>query len=208
MRLRRLVTFLLVVSMLSGCAVFPGAGHGRGHLHVAGHGGGADALVLGVGIGALVAGALTAPRYEPGHKLARVPDEARKIHYHGKLYRYHKGVYYRYIDDGFRVVEPPLGLVVPAIPPRADTIVIDGNVYYVAEGVYYTRTDDGYVVVDQPKIKSTTNETYEAGHFYSELPKDAQPVTINNVQYFTAGGVFFLPQPVDGHVKYIVVTFD
>ncbi|MBU2977772.1 DUF6515 family protein [Alteromonas sp. C1M14] len=208
MRLRTFISSIVVVSLLSGCAVFPGArGHGR--LHVAGGGGGgAEALVLGVGIGALVAGAIAAPKYKPGHKLARLPEGARKIHYHGKLYRYHNGVYYRYVDNAFRVVQPPLGMLIPALPPSADTLVVNGKVYYVVEGVYYYHANEGYVVVEQPKIQSAVDKTYKPGHFYSELPKKAQPVTINNVQYFTYGGVFFLPQSVDGGVKYLVVTFD
>ena len=204
MKLRTFTAALLVITLLSGCVIFPRGAHGQ--MHVRGKTG--DALAVGIGIGALAAGALAAPRYKPGHKLAKIPKGAREIHHHGKTYRYHDGVYFRLINGAYRVVRPPVGLVIQTLPAHRDVIVIDGETYYVAEGVYYYRSNDKYVVVEQPKVTSKTEQQYQAGHYYDELPTEAQPVTINNTQYFTYGGVFFLPQAVNGEVKYIVVELN
>jgi len=204
MQLRIFTASILVVTLLSGCIAFPHEAHGRMHVR----GGGGDALAVGIGIGVLATTALTAPRYKPGHKVAKIPKGAREIRHHGITYRYHDGVYFRFINGAYQVVHPPVGLVVHTLPPHPDTIVIDGVTYYVAEGVYYYRSGKDYVVVEQPKIESKTEQTYLAGHYYDQLPTEAQPITINNTQYFTYGGVFFLPQSVNGKVKYIVVKLN
>ena len=88
-------------------------------------------------------------------------------------------------------------------------VVIDGETYYVAEGVYYYKSGDDYIVVDEPKVSAPRRHTtYVSGQFYSDLPSQAKPVKINGIQYFTYEGLFFLPQPVNGSVRYLVVELN
>ena len=207
MNLRLLSVSALCVTLMAGCAHSPRGGHG--HVRVSGHGGGVAAVAVGIGIGALVANVISRPKYEVGHKPAEVPRDARDIHFHGATYRYHDGVYYRKMEGAFHVVRPPPGIRVHTLPPKPDVIVIDGETYYVAEGVYYYKSGDDYIVVDEPKVSAPRRHTtYVSGQFYSDLPSQAKPVKINGIQYFTYEGLFFLPQPVNGSVRYLVVELN
>jgi hypothetical protein len=172
--------------------------------------GGNPVLSLGVGVAAGVAiAALAAPRYAPGHTVHRLPKGAVSIKHNGVHYRFHNGIYYRYIDDDYRVVLPPAGLIVQSLPPHPDTLFVDGETYYVVEGVYYKRLGNDYIVVNAPiTTKSAESAGYQAGQHYPSLPDGAQPVKIDNIQYFTYGGLYFLPQSENGQVSYLAMKFN
>ncbi|NDV91338.1 hypothetical protein GTH32_09120 [Alteromonas sp. 345S023] len=208
MRFRFFIVTAVAATLIAGCAHSHGGG--RGHVHAGANvGGRAGAVAVGIGIGALITNVLTHPRYKIDHTPLRIPDNAKDIHFHGVTYHYHKGVYYRKIDGRFHVVKPPLGITVAALGPHPDTIIINGDTYYVEQGVYYYRSGGQYIVVDEPKIPSGKRNTkYVSGQFYTDLPSRAQPVNINGIQYFTFDGVFFLPQPVNGKVRYLVVELN
>lgn len=208
MRFRIFMVAGMVVTLMTGCAHSHRGSHTN--IHVGGSVGGRTGAVLtGIGIGALITNVLTPPRHKVGHTQAHIPDGATDIHFHGVTYRYHRGVYYRKIDGDFHVVKPPLGIAVTQLGAHSDTIIIDGETYYVVQGVYYYRSGDKYIVVDEPKIRGGKHNTrYVSGQFYTDLPSQAQPVKINGIQYFTFDGVFFLPQPVNGKVRYLVVELN
>jgi hypothetical protein len=46
------------------------------------------------------------------------------------------------------VVDAPLGVVVPSLPPATARIEVDGVFYYVADSNYFRRTINGFIVVD------------------------------------------------------------
>ena len=205
MKLKIAMVSVLSVSLITACAHSPGGA--RGHVRVGGHGSGAVvAVAAGIGIGALITNVLTKPSYAPGHKPKDVPQNAHVIHYHGAAYRYHHGVFYRKFDGHYQVVKPPVGITVKTLPPNPDVIIFEGDRYFTAEGVYYFQSGDEYVVVSEPILEKHEGEKqYLSGHFYSQLPNEAQTVKINGIQYFTYNGQFFLPQAVNGKIRYLVV---
>jgi hypothetical protein len=48
------------------------------------------------------------------------------------------------------VIAPPLGIIVPFLPPFASTVWFGGAPYYYANNVYYAPTPQGYTVVPPP----------------------------------------------------------
>ncbi len=46
---------------------------------------------------------------------------------------------------------PPIGLIVPVLPPFYTTFWVGGVPYYYANEVYYTQSPVGYTIVEQPK---------------------------------------------------------
>ncbi|CAB9494272.1 DUF6515 family protein [Alteromonas macleodii] len=205
MKLKIAMVSVLSVSLITACAHSPGGA--RGHVSVGGHGSGAVvAVTVRIGIGALITNVLTKPNYEPGHKPKDIPQNAHVIHYHGAAYRYHHGVFYREFDGHYHVVKPPIGITVKTLPPNPDVIIFEGDRYFTAEGVYYFQSGDEYVVVGEPILEKHEGEDqYLSGHLYSQLPNEAQTVEINGIQYFTYNGQFFLPQAVNGKIRYLVV---
>lgn len=68
-------------------------------------------------------------------------------------------------------------------------IIFEGDKYLTAEGVYYFQSGDEYVVVSEPILKKHDGDNqYVSGHFYIQLPNEAQTVKINGIQYFTYNG--------------------
>jgi hypothetical protein len=59
-------------------------------------------------------------------------------------------VWYRRSGPGFVVVRPPIGIVVPILPPGYSTVVAAGVPYYYADDVYYEQAPGGYAVVTPP----------------------------------------------------------
>jgi hypothetical protein len=89
---------------------------------------------------------------KPGIRVRELPRGTRYTPYRRHRYYYNGGVWYRPIRDGFTVVIPPPGLVVPVLPPFYTTIWVGGIPYYYADGVYYHWRSDyrGYVVTEPP----------------------------------------------------------
>jgi hypothetical protein len=92
-------------------------------------------------------------RYYPSRGLTvrAVPRDAHEIVYGGARYSFTGGVWYRRAGAHFIVAAPPIGMIIPFLPPFYATIWVGGLPYYYANDVYYTRGADGYVVVAPPQ---------------------------------------------------------
>ena len=93
-------------------------------------------------------------RYYPkrGHAVKELPHNYRVFNYRRSNYYFHDGIWYQPARIGFTIILPPVGLVLPLLPPFYTTIWVSGTPYYYADGVYYLwRADDRvYVVTDPP----------------------------------------------------------
>jgi len=89
---------------------------------------------------------------KPGLRIRELPRNARRIPYRRHRYYYDGGVWYRPVREGFTVILPPVGVVVPVLPPFYTTIWVGGIPYYYADGVYYVwhSEERGYAVVEPP----------------------------------------------------------
>ncbi len=104
-------------------------------------------------------------RYHPNHSYpargyvaAALPPGHRVVRYHDKRYYYHSGVWYHSYGSHFVVVTPPIGVVIPVLPPFYTTIWVGGVPYYYANDVYYAWSppERAYVVVKEPPESEIT----------------------------------------------------
>ncbi len=68
----------------------------------------------------------------------------------GGRFFFHSGVWYQPGGPGFVVVRPPVGVVIPILPPAYTTVWVAGAPYYYANDVYYAPAPGGYMVAEPP----------------------------------------------------------
>jgi Family of unknown function (DUF6515) len=92
-----------------------------------------------------------------GYVYGTLPVGAVSVGFGGGSYFFHGGVWYRPYSGRYIVVEPPLGIYLPVLPPDYATVWVGGVPYYYADGVYYNvAPGHGYVVVAPPPGVDTT----------------------------------------------------
>ncbi|WP_455208642.1 DUF6515 family protein [Kaarinaea lacus] len=111
----------------------------------------------------------------PGYSVKVVPERRHIIHYHDRDYFYFGGVWYLPSGPSFVVVRPPLGVIVPILPPFYTTIWLGGIPYYYANDVYYVwRADlNGYQVTSPPIKEDEPPPPYRAEELFA-YPKEGQ----------------------------------
>ena len=86
-----------------------------------------------------------------GFVYGTLPLGAVSVGYGGGNYFFHGGVWFRPYGGRYIVVQPPLGIYLPVLPPDYATVWVAGVPYYYADGVYYNVAPGrGYVVVTAP----------------------------------------------------------
>jgi hypothetical protein len=93
------------------------------------------------------------------------------INYADVSYRYHDGIWLEPHGQAFRVVAPPIGIVVPALPTFSTILAQGGETYLYANDTYYRPRPDlgGYEVVNEPGGGSGSAAT---------APISAQPAAV------------------------------
>ncbi len=142
--------------------------------------------------------------HRPGYTIHTIPKVAVTVTLGSLVYYYADGIYYRRHDSGYIVIVPPIGLIVPVLPLGYTVFHFYGGTYYYYAGVYYVWDIDhrAYRVVDLPDEYIE----YEPGDIIDKLPDGAYTVTIDGVQYYRYGGVYFLQSIQGERVVYVVVT--
>lgn len=92
-----------------------------------------------------------------GYYVRAVPAGHRVFVHGGVHYYYHAGVWYRPWGARFVVVGPPVGIVIPFLPPFYTTVWVGPVPYYYANNVYYTAAPGGYAVVEPPQGQVATS---------------------------------------------------
>lgn len=94
------------------------------------------------------------PHYypRPGIVFGALPGDFRLVVHGGSHFYLSGGVWFRPYGPRYVVVAPPLGIVVPILPPYYVTYPYGGVTYYVANDVYYVANPagEGYVVSPPP----------------------------------------------------------
>ncbi len=88
-----------------------------------------------------------------GNYIDRLPFHRPPIHFRHNDYYFQRGTWYRPSGSRFIITVPPIGIVVPILPPFYATVWARGIPYYYANDVYYTWRPNlnGYVVTEAPK---------------------------------------------------------
>jgi hypothetical protein len=87
-----------------------------------------------------------------GVSVHELPRAAVPIRFHESPYYFHGGSWYRPYGASFRVIGPPLGVLVPFLPNYYTTVWFGGTPYYYANSVYYQWLPDQreYIVTTPP----------------------------------------------------------
>jgi len=86
-----------------------------------------------------------------GEVVPELPRGALAINFHGERYFFHVGVFFRTEGTRFVVLRPPVGIIVPVLPPAYVMLWSATVPYYYANDVYYTAAPgSGYVVTARP----------------------------------------------------------
>jgi hypothetical protein len=111
-------------------------------------------------------------------------------------------VSYYYDDDGnfylpqngeYVDVQPPVGAIVPALPPGAIAVVAGPTTYYYLDGVFYVAQNNAFAVVNPPP-----------GIVVPELPDGANQVVVNGNVLYQFNGLNYQPSIQDGVTVYTV----
>jgi hypothetical protein len=101
-------------------------------------------------------------RYYPprGYMQRSLPGPHRVVPYRGHNYYYSSGIWYQRSGVSFSVVIPPIGIVVPILPPDYTTVWVGANPYYYGGGAYYAWRPamSGYQVVEAPQDQNVYAE--------------------------------------------------
>lgn len=85
-----------------------------------------------------------------GEVVPTLPGGALAIEFHGGRYFFHGGVFFRPQGARFVVLPPPLGIIVPVLPPAYVTLWSARVPFYYANDVYYTAAPGGGYAVTAP----------------------------------------------------------
>lgn len=110
-----------------------------------------------------------------GITIRRLPDRRHPIRYRDRSYFYFSGTWYLPSGPNFVVVRPPIGIVVPVLPPFYTTIWFGGIPYYYANDIYYVWRPDlnAYQVADPPISESDPAPPLVADELFA-YPKEGQ----------------------------------
>ena len=74
---------------------------------------------------------------KPGYTIHQLPERHHIVRFRDRDYYYQGGVWYHHLNNGFTVIAPPIGIVIPFLPSFYTTIWVGGIPYYYADDVYY-----------------------------------------------------------------------
>jgi len=121
-------------------------------------------------------------RYYPafGYSVTALPLGYVNVTYRGGRYFFHGGVWYRASGPVYLVVRPPVGIVVPILPPAYATVWIAGAPYYYANDTYYVSAPGGagYAVAVPPSAVEpaiTPPPTAPGSWYYCDSAKAYYP---------------------------------
>lgn len=110
-----------------------------------------------------------------GHIINTWPRKRAPIHYRNKNYFYFGGVWHLSSGSNLVVVRPPLGVIVPVLPPYYTTVWFHNTPYYYANDQYYVWRPDrnGYQVTAPPTTEDQAEPAYLADEIFI-YPKQGQ----------------------------------
>ena len=111
-----------------------------------------------------------------GFAVDHVPEGSVTATVRGGSYYYQGGVWYQPMGGRFFVVAPPIGIVVPILPPFYTTVWFGGAPYYYANDTYYVWSADqqGYVVSDAPQDPDSATTQPPGAEDLFIYPKNGQ----------------------------------
>lgn len=131
--------------------------------------------------------------------IARLPFGALAVTLGNRHYHYFDGLYYEPLPGGYAMVEPPVGIVVPVLPPNSVYVIIGGRPYYRYESVYYLPLGENrYQVVPAPG-----NEGSQAATNNNKPSEGYEKFVLEGKTYYKKGGKYYKARIADnGEIVY------
>ncbi|OIQ81183.1 hypothetical protein GALL_370530 [mine drainage metagenome] len=85
-----------------------------------------------------------------GYSINALPFGCQTLGFRHRRLFFQAGVWYEPTAGGYVVVRPPIGIVVPMLPPDYSTVFAAGVPYFYANDTYYASAPGGYAVVNPP----------------------------------------------------------
>lgn len=86
--------------------------------------------------------------FRPGTGVRHLPPDHITVDMPFGRFLYHGGNFFVPRPDGFEVVEPPIGAIVPYLPPEPPRVLVGGMTYFtIGIGWYVSRPDGTYEVI-------------------------------------------------------------
>ena len=125
-----------------------------------------------------------------GRSVNVAPRNSVNINFRGTKYRYHNGIYYRPVSNGYVIAEAPVGIRLRTLPPAHTVVHHGGNPYYYYYGSFYDKVPNSreYEVIAPP-----------VGARIPGLPEGARTLLIDGVNYFVLDEIYY---------KEIIVTIN
>ncbi len=123
-----------------------------------------------------------------GFRFSFIPNGCFSIRLGRERFYYNDGVYFRYYNGDYVLVQPPVGAIVRRIPVDYRSVIINGVTYYTDNGVYYVYTPGGYQVVPAPvTYVQAPAPVYQTAPVTVVQPATAPAanVTLNNDETYT-----------------------
>ena len=118
--------------------------------------------------------------------IAHLPFGSVGVTFGDRHYHYHGGYYYQPVPRGYVIVRPPVGIIVPVLPPSSVYIIIGGSPYYRSGDIYYMPLGGNrYKVVPEPRVEE---EYYEND---SDVIDGFEKITIEGKTYYKKGGIYY-----------------
>lgn len=143
------------------------------------------------------------PSYRPSVSImARVPFGAVGINFGSRYYHYYRGMYYRPMPGGYGIVPPPVGIIVPVLPPNSVNVMIGGRPYYRYDGIYYMPLDDSrYEVIDDPSDGNDQDENVADND--NDNDNGYEKIVLEGKTYYKKGSKYYKARiSDDGEVTY------
>ena len=78
-----------------------------------------------------------------GYCIGALPAGNVGVTFRGGRFFFHAGVWYQPGACGYVVARPPVGIIVPVLPPTYSTVWVAGAPYYYANEIYYAQAPGG-----------------------------------------------------------------
>jgi hypothetical protein len=133
--------------------------------------------------------------------IGRLPFGAISLNFGNHYYHYYNGIYYRPYSSGYVIVEPPIGIIVPALPYGSAYIVIGSHPYYRYGNAFYAPYGNRYRVVERPddvENSSSNNDKTD-----NSISNEYEKIVIEGKTYYKKGDKYYKASVnKDGEIVY------
>ena len=134
-----------------------------------------------------------------GARVNKLHVKSKLIKYKKHHYYFHSGIYYRKINNKYRIVRAPIGIRVNILPATATKLFVKWKPYYYYYGTFYIQLEDKTYETINPPV----------GAKVEDLPEGLEEVEIKGETLYKLEEIYFKPIiNKEGKLLYEVVNIE